>query len=433
MSKLSELLRTIVNKVNSAVKTEPQTLTEEQKAQVRENLGIDDSTSYPAIIDVIELPTESIQEDVFYRLLRGSLVNNGFILKSYTCYCVDGLPGTGEPFSNVDQTQGNIYFNTQDYELYGYIDDILSMGLGVPAGWYAIAMILGSLGYEYKGIITDITEDQNDDAFRLLLERVVYQYKDRWTTIKSIGFHGSGASSEIFNHLSNEASGDCSHAEGWNTTASGNYSHAEGYNTTASGNYSHAEGESTIASGSDSHAEGNGTTASSNNSHAEGNGTTASGGCSHAEGFDTTASGYVSHAEGIRTTASGSESHAEGSRTTASGHQSHAEGNETTASGSFSHAEGDNTTASRRSQHVQGEYNIKDPANDPHSRGKYAHIVGNGTSDDNRSNAHTLDWDGNAWYAGYVEGTALILKSPNGTRFRITVDDSGTLSATKET
>lgn len=33
-------------------------------------------------------------------------------------------------------------------------------------------------------------------------------------------------------------------------------------------------------------------------------------------------------------------------------------------------------------------------------RGKYAHIVGNGTSDDNRSNAHTLDWDGNAWYAG---------------------------------
>ena len=32
----------------------------------------------------------------------------------------------------------------------------------------------------------------------------------------------------------------------------------------------------------------------------------------------------------------------------------------------------------------------------------YAHIVGNGESDTTRSNAHTLDWDGNAWYAGDV-------------------------------
>ena len=32
----------------------------------------------------------------------------------------------------------------------------------------------------------------------------------------------------------------------------------------------------------------------------------------------------------------------------------------------------------------------------------YAHIVGNGESDTTRSNAYTLDWDGNAWYAGDV-------------------------------
>ena len=38
----------------------------------------------------------------------------------------------------------------------------------------------------------------------------------------------------------------------------------------------------------------------------------------------------------------------------------------------------------------------------------YANIVGNGTSDTARSNAHTLDWDGNAWYAGdvYVGSTS---------------------------
>ena len=47
-------------------------------------------------------------------------------------------------------------------------------------------------------------------------------------------------------------------------------------------------------------------------------------------------------------------------------------------------------------QHVQGKYNINDDSN------VYAHIVGNGTSNVARSNAHTLDWSGNAWYAGSV-------------------------------
>jgi hypothetical protein len=42
------------------------------------------------------------------------------------------------------------------------------------------------------------------------------------------------------------------------------------------------------------------------------------------------------------------------------------------------------------------------------SKGDYIHIVGNGTSDTARSNAHTLDWDGNAWYSGdvYVGSTS---------------------------
>ena len=32
---------------------------------------------------------------------------------------------------------------------------------------------------------------------------------------------------------------------------------------------------------------------------------------------------------------------------------------------------------------------------------QYVHIVGNGTST-KRSNAHTLDWNGNAWFAGNI-------------------------------
>ena len=42
------------------------------------------------------------------------------------------------------------------------------------------------------------------------------------------------------------------------------------------------------------------------------------------------------------------------------------------------------------------------------SKGQYSTIVGNGTSDTERSNAYTLDWEGNAWFAGdvYVHSTS---------------------------
>lgn len=84
----------------------------------------------------------------------------------------------------------------------------------------------------------------------------------------------------------------------------------------------------------------------------------------------------------------------------ASGDCSHAEGFNTTASAYYSHAEGASTIASSQNQHVQGKYNIED------LNGTYAHIVGNGEYGKN-SNAHTLDWQGNAWYSGKLsqEGT----------------------------
>ena len=197
-----------------------------------------------------------------------------------------------------------------------------------------------------------------------------------------VGDIGKGSSAIGF---SVEASSESSHAEGYSTTASGYYSHAENFGTTASGNGSHAEGVNTTSSG--------------DGSHAEGFGATSSGKRSHAEGYKTISSGVNSHAEGWCTKASGNNSHAEGASTTASGLSSHAEGDSTTASGESSHAEGYQTKASSQYQHVQGKYNIADTAN------KYAHIVGNGHYDNEnknevRSNAHTLDWQGNAWYAG---------------------------------
>ena len=135
---------------------------------------------------------------------------------------------------------------------------------------------------------------------------------------------------------------------------------------------------------------------SGNYSHAEGLKTTASGGLSHAEGFKTTASGETSHAEGHSTAASGHYSHSEGFYTTSSGNYSHAEGDGTNASGTGAHAEGGYTTASSNYQHVQGKYNIEDSSNN------YADIIGNGNGTA-RSNAATVDWSGNAWFAGEVK------------------------------
>ena len=111
--------------------------------------------------------------------------------------------------------------------------------------------------------------------------------------------------------------------------------------------------------------------------------------------------GGGSSAIGAGVEASAICSHAEGNLTKALGRASHVEGNLTIASGEISHAEGDGTIASSQYQHVQGKYNIED------TEDKYAHIVGNGTDEDARSNAHTLDWQGNAWYAGKLsqEGT----------------------------
>lgn len=151
--------------------------------------------------------------------------------------------------------------------------------------------------------------------------------------------------------------------------------------------------------GTGSSAVGNSVTASGICSHAEGMNTKAIGMSSHAEGMNTEASGESSHAEGFGTKVTGSSSHAEGNSTTSSGMASHSEGGGTVASGMTSHAEGYITIASGDYQHVQGKYNIEDKAN------KYAHIVGNGEYGKN-SNAHTLDWKGNAWYAGeiYVGG-----------------------------
>jgi len=133
----------------------------------------------------------------------------------------------------------------------------------------------------------------------------------------------------------------------------------------------------------------------------EGDNTVTTGNYSHAEGSNTQATANVAHAEGYGTKATGNSSHAEGNLSTASGNTAHAEGNNTEASGTNAHAEGDTTIANHRAQHVFGAFNVADESTEAaYARGNYVEIVGNGTANNARSNARTLDWDGNEELAG---------------------------------
>lgn len=193
---------------------------------------------------------------------------------------------------------------------------------------------------------------------------------------------------------------------------------ATGENVIAAGLRSHAEGERTSATGNNSHAEGSVTTALGSNSHAEGDGSSAGANASHAEGYNTTASGQAAHAEGMNVTASGSGSHAEGRYTVAVGASEH-------VSGQYNVADTANEWVSLTS-YVVGDKVLHDGkiyecmvANEDEvfssanwiEKGNYLVVVGNGNSNDSRSNAYSLDWDGNE----HVKGDVFVKSQADGT------------------
>ena len=133
-------------------------------------------------------------------------------------------------------------------------------------------------------------------------------------------------------------------------------------------------------------------------------------------GTNTTASGHSCYAEGYGTTASGGgwyASHAEGYGTTSNGYGSHAEGFSTTASRQGSHAEGYQTTANELGSHAEGGKTT--------ASGYYSHAEGQYTTAQRQSQHvfgeyNVLDTTGTTTTRGdYVEivgnGTAINARS----------------------
>lgn len=242
----------------------------------------------------------------------------------------------------------------------------------------------GSVGKDVSGTVqTPYTVDEPNGY--------IYIYDEPVEALDGAEIFNSYDGENEYGSTRNIATGYMSQASGFCTQAVGNYSKAEGWWTRADGQCAVASGLLSIASGHFSHAEGTRTKATINNAHSEGDMTVASGRQSHAEGSETVASGYCAHSEGSLTQ----------------------------ATNYYSHAEGLGTIAAGKNQTAMGKYNVKDTTS--------LLIIGNGTSDSKRKNAYKLDANGNGWYAGTVECTGVIMKSPNGKRYKLTVADDGTL------
>ena len=127
-----------------------------------------------------------------------------------------------------------------------------------------------------------------------------------------------------------------------------------------------------------------GVKSSGNCSIAYGNGFT--NGCVEASGNGSVAIGYHQNSSDGSTYSKGQNSIAIGNYNTS-------------ANKLLSLAIGKGVLSSSNYQHCICKYNIED------GNSVYAHIVGNGTSNTSRSNAYTLDWQGNGTFAGTVSSS----------------------------
>lgn len=265
-------------------------------------------------------------------------------------------------------------------------------------GAYSIASGVGSFaGGRKASSIEYPTTASGEDSFAFGLSA-------KATGNKSVAF------GQATNALANMA-----FAAGNQTTASGISSFAMGNQSTASGECAFATGRNAVASGrfafaggANSDGSGNSPTASGIANFAYGVGAIASGtGCSVAFGQNTEASGNFSFAAGAETDASGNGSVAFGQYSVAQGTASFAAGNYATATATGSAAIGQRVIASGRAAMAIGQFNIEDASEIDTSHGngarKYLFTIGNGTADDARSNAMTVDWNGNLEISGDIQ------------------------------
>lgn len=299
---------------------------------------------------------------------------------------------------------------------------------------YINISIMGGLMGNELGINIDSNEPiEQSQIIISLIEETVHQLDDkfisdniaRMTDIPEIPTlpdiaKGNGNHSIIINDLTrNAAISNYSYAEGYSTTSAGLYSHSEGYGElssnmsatyVSSGKYTVNYDYSFIKNGriSYNNVKYKVSDAIYNSGTNKTTLTIQDGGIPLPQSniniklVQGGAYGDASHSEGYNCNSYGTHSHSEGFACGSCGNSSHSEGYNCMSIGDYSHSEGFVTMANGAMQHTFGSFNIIDETSTSSDmKGAYVEIVGNGNPNTGtRSNARTLDWDGNEMLSG---------------------------------
>lgn len=374
-------------------------------------------------------------------------------LDSYGVTVYLGNPHLGEWYENPASSEPFFIatFSREQWSMICCEPGTYTVEILLPAG----RTIIHKLDKKFIDLPENLaTIDDVEEAYGLADE--AYHLADNayyLATEKMDQYNPTGSGSFSMNRKSGTNIGYCSHAEGYDNAATANYSHAEGYYTWADGQGSHAEGYGTSiginrATGNGSHVEGGSTEAHGEYSHAEGQYTTSVGYASHSSGEYNIAAGRAQFVSGRFSIADLNENNTYVVYTKKKNDDYHMASNMGCVGDSYTFNEknglftltGNVTKVGNSSSPlVKGKYFSSSSNNSEKDRIAYittaptssssfdfyadelagrlksnenlstfAHIVGNGAHGAARSNAHTLDWEGNAWYSGdvYVGSTS---------------------------
>lgn len=389
---------------------------------IGEVLSVDEAEE---LINELTSDVDNLRSQLTDYITKDSIGNAGISARSYTTIMEETVTTASDETHLSPYNEATATYNFDKRYLYRVTFDGMEYVLPCQLHWRdeSTSTVIAYKVYEYIGnlslytSVTGVTNDilnvpfvfVNDVVSSNAIEVLTQTAGEHSVKIEKIINTQTklpesliyGENYHLVNELDNGTSTYDSISIGVNTLTNKRGTIAIGFANTCEHASAIAIGGLNISSGNISYAEGFGTTSSAGQSHTEGFVTTASGDQSHAEGQGTTASGDQSHAEGYRTTASGFDAHAEGQQSVASGFFSHAEGLRAEASGFCSHAHGKRVKANSSCQTVFGVCNVIDTP-DSDGNGTYVEIVGNGTTDNDRSNARTLDWSGNESLAGGI-------------------------------
>ena len=170
------------------------------------------------IVDIAELPTENIDTNIIYRTpscvyyygyqIESDLTSSDTWMK---CNPVDGLPEIGNPAAVLNTETGSViglesYYNIQDGTNSGYVDDTLAGVFGITKGWYSVEQLFAVAGRTYNGIVSELPNEINTEAYYLLVQHTLWNYKEgKWIALNNYNIYID----------SNKASQTCAQ-EQWN-------------------------------------------------------------------------------------------------------------------------------------------------------------------------------------------------------------------------